>query len=164
MRGRFKAWHFLALLVLCLVVVALLGFGQREAVFTRVLGDGYLHGLVVDEEGNPVPEVPVSLVVQRSSGLNCSSKVCDLFNAPVFFPVEATDTQGNFSIHVPGRYLAERGEPSMYIYKLQVEVTPHKTKFFYKLDLARHEANTQTFEVKPPFLTSANEIGSEVEG
>ena len=52
----------------------------------------------------------------------------------------------------------------MYIYKLQVEVTPHKTKFFYKLDLARHEANTQTFEVKPPFLTSAAEIGSEVEG
>lgn len=40
----------------------------------------------------------------------------------------------------------------MYIYKLQVEVTPHKTKFF------------QTFEVKPPFLTSADEIGSEVEG
>ena len=41
---------------------------------------------------------------------------------------------------------------------------PYRAKFFYKLDLVRHEANTQTFEVKPPFLTSADEIGSEVEG
>jgi hypothetical protein len=164
MRGRFRIWYLLALLVLCLVVVALLGFSQRELISTQVIGDGHLQGLVVDEEGNPVSEVPVSLVVQRSSGLNCSTKECDLFNAPVFFPLEATDTQGSFSIHVPRRYLADGGKPSMYIYKLQVEVTPHKTKFFYKLDLARHEANTQTFEVKPPFLTSAAEIGSEVEG
>jgi hypothetical protein len=156
MRGRFKVWHFLAFIVLCLVVVALLGFSQREIISTQMLGDGYLHGLVLDETGNPLSEVPVSLVVQRSNGLNCSSKVCDLFNAPVFFPVEDTDTEGTFSLHVPGRYLAERGKPSMYIYKLQVEVTPHKTKFFYNLDLVRHEANTRTFEVRPPFLIDAD--------
>lgn len=156
MKNRFKISGFPVLLALCLVVLialALLGFSQREAILTQVVGDGYLHGLVVNEEGHPVAEVPVTLVVQRASGINCSGKECDLFNVPVFQAREIADTQGNFSIHVPRRYLAERGKPSLYIYKLQVEVTPLKIKLFYNLNLASHEANEQIFELKPPFWT-----------
>lgn len=156
MKNRFKISGFPALLALglmALIALALLGFSQREAIVTQVVGDGYLHGLLVDEEGHPVAEVPVTLVVQRASGINCSGKECDLFNAPVFQGREITDTQGNFSIHVPRRYLAEREKPSLYLYKLQVEVTPLKIKLFYNLNLASHEANEQIFKLKPPFWT-----------
>ena len=143
----------LALLILFFLALALPVYSQREAIVTQVIGDGYLHGAMLDEGGRPVARVPVTLVVQRASGLDCSTGECDLFNAPVYLPRQATDAQGHFSLHVPRRYLAARGKPSLYIYKLQVELAPGKVKFFYGLNLAAREANTQTFEVKPPFWT-----------
>lgn len=115
--------------------------------------DGYLHGLMIDEQSRPVVDTLVALVVQRGLGINCATRQCDLFNKPAFHTLEKTDEQGRFSVRVPQRYLANRGQPSMYIYKLEVDITPQKLKFFYNLNLVRQETNEQTFIVKPPFLT-----------
>ncbi len=115
--------------------------------------DGYLHGLMIDEQSQPVADTLVTLVVQRGLGINCAGGQCDLFNKPVFHTLEKTDEQGRFSMRVPQRYLANRGKPSMYVYKLEVDIAPQKVKFFYNLNLARQETNEQTFMVKPPFWT-----------
>lgn len=125
----------------------------QEAIDSPSPDDGYLHGLMIDEQNRPVADTPVTLVVQRSLGINCASRQCDLFNKPVFYTREKTDEQGRFSMRVPQRYLANRGQPSMYIYKLEVDIALQKIKFFYNLALVRQETNEQTFIVKPPFLT-----------
>lgn len=153
MRSQWLKYGLVA--VLCLAVLALAGFTQHETILTRVVGDGYLHGSVVDEQGQPMSGVPVVLVAQRNSGINCSSGQCDLFNVPVITPRAVTDAQGNFTLHVPRAYLAERGRVGLLIYKLQVHLTPSKTKFFYKLNLAAYEATQQTFKVGPPFLITS---------
>lgn len=155
MSRRCRWLKYALVAVVCLAGLALAGFAQREVILTRVVGDGYLHGSVVDEQGQPVGGVPVVLVAQRNSGINCSSGQCDLFNAPVVTPRAVTDAQGNFTLHMPRMFLAERGRPGLLIYKLQVQVTASKIKFFYKLNLAAYESTQQTFKVGPPFLITS---------
>jgi len=130
-----------------------LDFGQREAILTRFVGDGYLHGRLVDADGRPMGGKAATLVVQRAYGIDCATLQCDAFNAPVFIATASADAGGRFALQVPARYVADRGKPCLYIYKLQVGLQLTQVKLFYGLPLVAHESNEQTFEVEPPYWT-----------
>jgi hypothetical protein len=159
---RVKVWW---LGVLCILALGCFGFtlteagagtldfGQREAILTRFAGDGYLHGVLVDEAGQPVAGKTVTLIVQRAYGIDCATLECATFNAPVFMAAASSDDRGRFTLHVPARYLAGRGRPCLYIYKLRVDLQLLQAKLFFGLPLAAHESNLETFEVRPPYWT-----------
>jgi len=155
-----KWFRWLGVCLIALIAMGLVGLTQREIILTQVVGDGYLHGQISDETGAPVASVPVTLIAQRAYGANCASGYCELIDAPAFFPTTRTDVEGRFSLRVPREFLAASGKPSMYIYKLQVEVEPNRLKLFYNLKLAAHQSNQQTFTVRPPYLSRAQHTKS----
>jgi hypothetical protein len=153
----------IALLALCLFGFSLtapgacaLGwrdFGPREMLLTCFTGDAYLHGELMGEDGRALPDKMATLVIQRAYGIDSAALQSDAVDQPVFIRSATSDADGRFTMRVPAQYLADRGRPCLYIYKLEVNVELLKTKLFNGLPLAAHESLVCQFEVSPPYWT-----------